>query len=109
VGTDIDLSKDICLNVHVNGWGNGYMVKVPASNSASTNGTYETIPVSSIVDVNIVFKNLCGSKALTAAVFAKNLFNNETAEVPLVDAGGFYYAEGISVGAKVTYKFSAGM
>jgi hypothetical protein len=103
IGTDIDLSKDICLNVHVRGWGNGYMIKTQTYNA--TTCVYEIIPFASIVDVNVLFKNLLSNKALIGSVFVKNLLNNNTAEVPMVDAGGYNYADGFSAGAKLSYKF----
>ncbi len=103
VGTDINCSKDIVLNVHVNGFGNGYMLKT--AGTTATNSVYESIPFAGFVDVNVLFKNLLGNKALTASVFVNNLLDNEKAEVPLVDAGGYYYAEGFSMGAKLSYKF----
>ena len=103
-GTDIDLNKNIALNIHLNGFGNGYMLKTQTGNP--TTCVYETIPFQSFVDVNVLFKDILSNKALTASVFVKNLLNNDKAEVPMVDAGGFNYAEGISLGAKISYRFT---
>ena len=103
LGTDVVCMKDITLNLHVRGWNSMYVF---ASGTNSTNATYEKLGPANFVDLNVCFNNLCANKSLSASVFAKNLLNSDSVKTALVGNGGYWIDEGISVGAKLSYKFS---
>jgi|GEM_PF-1798469 len=102
VGTDIIVMKDTTVNLHVRGWNTMYVY----AGGGGTTATYADLGPQNFVDVNVCFNNLLSNKALSASVFAKNLLDNNNAMVGLVGNGGTWIAEGISIGAKISYKFA---
>ncbi len=96
LGGDWYYTKDISVNVNVNGWHHMY--------HGIYNGTpqYWTGWREQIVDLCVVADNL-NNQPLSLTVYANNLFNNKV-HVGMTGYPGYTYLSGVSYGTKVSYK-----
>ena len=104
LGTDIFVKKNVSFNLHFRGWSSMWVLA--ATGASPTASTYEKLGPENFVDANILFDNLLPNRSMSVSVFAKNLLNNDDAKIGLVNQGGYWVAEGISLGAKISYSFA---
>jgi iron complex outermembrane receptor protein len=99
IGTDFYKTKDLSVNLNVNGWGDMYHGTLGgADQSLSWSGDGKQL-----VDLSIVFDNL-GGRGVTLTTYAKNLLNN-LVPVGMTNYPGYTYEEGVSYGLKFAVKF----
>jgi outer membrane cobalamin receptor len=97
IGTDFYRTKDLSVNLNVNGWADMYHGTVNGE-SLSWSGNGEQL-----VDLSVVIDNL-GNRPLTLTVYAKNLLNNKV-HVGMTGYPGYTYEEGASYGLKLACTF----
>jgi outer membrane receptor for ferrienterochelin and colicin len=106
LGADVKVKKDVTVNVNDRGWtGMWTFANNPlTAPNTSTDSVYEKLGMQNFVDATVTFDNLCG-KSMSLSIFVKNLLNNDQSKIGLTNSGGYWTDEGISGGAKISYKF----